>query len=962
MEGMLDPNNQVQPRAAAIHPHHLELAEDKVTRTIAFFNQNKDTFRFLLDLKLSDHAAQPHQPSETLESIRNTPEIQDSMEESTIASIAVIAHKQFIQQKLDEVIRWLDALDCTEKHVETLKLRQLGTCTWFPKTAAYKVWRTRKSTFLWICGQGASFRALLVPGADATYLLVKFVAGCGKSVMVASTLENLRSTLEPGEALVYVYCDFRNERSTNAAEVMRAILSQLFSHLRTFRVDPGALPNWILEQKSEYGALLLNDLDRLASWVCRAASRFSHKPIIVIDALDECANVQVLLGTLTMLVQADVRLLVMSRPEAIVEQHLGRYPSLSFQEMDKELAGDIYMHITRELDSYAELRFADTCVKNEIRTKLREKAEGRFRWIQCQLDTLKRCSSRQELQQVLADLPGELGTTYERILCKIDERRPEGKVARSALAWLMVALEPLRLVQLIEGLALDAQKRGIDCETSMGPALVHALSSLVIYYRATDVLALSHHTVKEYLTSRTALPMYQIIPHEAHVEVAQMCMFFVTFLLKKARFRATQALFESFPILSYVFGVGFDHLAYVDPESTVILDDLQSFASNIQHHPSHWDLLCELREEDARRLYPPWPSSRHDLVPYILIAYSSTSLFRSFLQSHPFKPRVGTNPLVYAADFYKTAHASTLLKSGVGVNEPGLVVDDSRHALPLEVAIDLGNDMLVGELLQKGSVVPPELITTAVCIPWCTAPVLVHLVHTDAFKEWARGMKDKELYRSVFSSARPNAGDTTQADRDHVALARRLRVVGQNLSANSAFGAELIERALHAGHTSMLEHLLPRDQPPPDQFLAIACTGNTSETIPMVRVLLKRGANIHAVSPGYNDAALHLASMCPWEPRALELTNILMDAGCNPTARNGRGETPMTIAMKRGYATVVEHFLSSSISTPSHILLHAIKRRMNPQMVQVLIRRAQTVRRAIMLRKGLNLKVKHGRT
>ncbi|KAG9315394.1 ankyrin repeat-containing domain protein [Chiua virens] len=761
----------------------------------------------------------------------------------------------------------------------------------------------------------------------------------------ASTLENLRSTLEPGEALVYFYCDFRNERSTNAAEVMRAILSQLFRHLRTFRVDPGALPNWILEQKSEYGALLLNDLDRLASWVCRAASRFSHKPIIVIDALDECANVQVLLGTLTMLVQADVRLLVTSRPEAIIEQHLGRYPSLSFQEMDKELAGDIYMHITRELDSYAELRFADTCVKNEIRTKLREKAEGRFRWIQCQLDTLKRCSSRKELQQVLADLPGELGTTYERILCKIDERRPEGKVARSALAWLVVALEPLRLVQLIEGLALDAHKRGIDCETSMGPALVHALSSLVIYYKATDVLALSHHTVKVYMS----------------------------FIL---RFRATQALFESFPILSYVFGVGFDHLAYVDPESTVILDDFQSFASNIQHHPSHWDLLCELRGEDARRLYPPWPSSRHDLVPYILIVYSSTSLFRPFLQSHPFKPRVGTNPLVYATDFYKTAHASTLLKSGAGVNEPGLVVDDSRHALPLEVAIDLGNDMLVGELLQKGSVVPPELITTAVCMPWCTAPVLVHLVHTDAFKEWARGMKDKELYRSVFSSARPNAGDTTQADRDHVALARRPRAVGQNLSANSAFGAELIERALHAGHASMLEHLLPRDQPPPDQFLVIACTGNTSETIPVVRVLLKRGANIHAVSPGY-DAALHLASMCPWEPRALELTKILMDAGCNPTARNGRGETPMTIAMKQGHATVVGHFLPSSISTPSHILLHAIKRRMNPQMVQVLIRRGassidartssgKTALHLILMNRysadGLNLKVNHGRT
>ena len=39
---------------------------------------------------------------------------------------------------LDEVLRWLGALDCTEKHNDTRKLRQEGTCTWFPNTDAYK--------------------------------------------------------------------------------------------------------------------------------------------------------------------------------------------------------------------------------------------------------------------------------------------------------------------------------------------------------------------------------------------------------------------------------------------------------------------------------------------------------------------------------------------------------------------------------------------------------------------------------------------------------------------------------------------------------------------------------------------------------------------------------------------------------------------------------------------------------
>ena len=41
----------------------------------------------------------------------------------------------------DEVLRWLGALDCTEKHNDMQKLRQQGTCTWFPNTDAYTTWR-----------------------------------------------------------------------------------------------------------------------------------------------------------------------------------------------------------------------------------------------------------------------------------------------------------------------------------------------------------------------------------------------------------------------------------------------------------------------------------------------------------------------------------------------------------------------------------------------------------------------------------------------------------------------------------------------------------------------------------------------------------------------------------------------------------------------------------------------------
>ena len=80
----------------------------------------------------------------------------------------------------------------------------------------------------------------------------------------------------------------------SATEVMRSLLSQLFRRLRDRGVDPGDLPNKILEQKSE-GTLLLNDLNKLCDLVSCTARRFHPEPIVVIDALDECADIEALL-------------------------------------------------------------------------------------------------------------------------------------------------------------------------------------------------------------------------------------------------------------------------------------------------------------------------------------------------------------------------------------------------------------------------------------------------------------------------------------------------------------------------------------------------------------------------------------------------------------------------------------------------------------------------------------------
>ena len=131
---------------------------------------------------------------------------------------------------------------------------------------------------------------------------------------------------------------------------------------------------------------------------------------------------------------------------------------------------------------------------------------------------------------------------------------------------------------------------------------------------------------QEYITSRSALPMYQIVFHRAHAEAAQMCMGYISVFLKQEPSRDNLELWSCFPMLSYVLSSGFSHLAYVDSESPIALEALRSLKSGVWHHPSHWNRLCELREEILEWPFAPWPSSKHDFMLYVLIAYSPPGL------------------------------------------------------------------------------------------------------------------------------------------------------------------------------------------------------------------------------------------------------------------------------------------------------------------------------------------------
>jgi len=183
---------------------------------------------------------------------------------------------------LKEILEWVDAWDCTEKHEGTRELRQPDTCTWLPDTEEYQTWRYSNDVFLWLHGK----------------------PGSGKSVLAASVINSIQNTMDEDELLAFFYCDFRNERSTVAAEVMRSLLSQLLQGLGDLGIDPGDILA-VLGKEKRQKYTILGKSKRLAALASRVAKQYPRPPLIVVDALDECEDIENLLSSLLDLNEGD---------------------------------------------------------------------------------------------------------------------------------------------------------------------------------------------------------------------------------------------------------------------------------------------------------------------------------------------------------------------------------------------------------------------------------------------------------------------------------------------------------------------------------------------------------------------------------------------------------------------------------------------------------------------------------
>ncbi|KAF9231048.1 hypothetical protein BU15DRAFT_68666 [Melanogaster broomeanus] len=372
---------------------------------------------------------------------------------STLQFTSMIRNREIATAKRT-LLEWFDGLDCTVKHEFTREQRQKTTGEWLFNERLYTEWRESSFGLFWLSGK----------------------AGAGKSVLARSgVIDYLSSRLADDETLAYFYCDFRNPRSMSTMEVLRSLTKQLL-----WKSETDWLPSFpVLVVRKERGTGPPVDITTLFDLLKRAAG-LHQRPMIVIDTLDECEDFSKLLDELVKLEKV-CRLFVTSRPLHSLNRVFASRPSISLDDRVDAVRNDMCCHISTELESRDKLKILSHDLQEEIRDALMEKADGMFRWVQCQLDRLNGCWSLGDLREVLDTLPATLYETYDHMLRAINKQEFGGRVARRALMWL-----------LAEALRIDRDNAVSSIPTMHETDIIEICGSLLSFNEQTRIITLSH--------------------------------------------------------------------------------------------------------------------------------------------------------------------------------------------------------------------------------------------------------------------------------------------------------------------------------------------------------------------------------------------------------------------------------------------------------------------------------------
>jgi hypothetical protein len=323
-------------------------------------------------------------------------------------------------------------------------LESLEKAAWNPRLGEISSTSQESFRWLWEGGStGVGFVDWFRKGSGIFWISGK--PGSRKSTLMKHIYDDPKARFfhEPSnkrKLFLSVYYAFYYQSSFGEKSFHGMIIAILYQILRardSIDLLPAVLPIWNEAQKMHIGSgrtrLTTKDLESAIFAISR--QKLVHGTIcLFIDGLDECAgDWREELEFLTRLVTQDpdmtleFKACILSRPENIIRDYLGRYPGFRIHERTfddvldyvQSQLGDkiINMSYIKQLQRYTGKDLIQDVVK---------KASGVFIWVRLAvLDLVEgftQGDDLEELERRLSELPPDLETFYSRILDRIDDK------------------------------------------------------------------------------------------------------------------------------------------------------------------------------------------------------------------------------------------------------------------------------------------------------------------------------------------------------------------------------------------------------------------------------------------------------------------------------------------------------------------------------------------------------------
>lgn len=351
-------------------------------------------------------------------------------------------------------------------------LKQPGSCEWFTDKPSFASWRAGTAPgILWLTGRPAA----------------------GKSVLSAHVIDQLNP---PHAYCSYFICKHAKAGESTLSACFRAIAFQMAMH-------DNVVQQALLQLARD--GLAWDQTEDAGVWRRLFVGCIFKLPSIsrhfwVIDGVDECANFNALFTKrLLASLPEGLRFFATSRNLEEIERGLASLgPSRAqVQTMsDVDTIEDMRLFLLTRLTELGRPESRED--RERMCDRILEKSSGSFLWTRLVLQEFETVWTDEAMETILREIPADLFEVYSRMAQSIEADRRKLALAKSILAWVVLACRPLTVDELRCAVKLETTQTLQNAAKA-----IPDLCGQLVFVDQHDKVQLIHETVREFLVDDT---------------------------------------------------------------------------------------------------------------------------------------------------------------------------------------------------------------------------------------------------------------------------------------------------------------------------------------------------------------------------------------------------------------------------------------------------------------------------